>query len=60
MTRWGAANPIFGNSMGGVFGLGLGAYLSQMLVFRGRLYPASSVWAIMRAFSSWLILIARR
>jgi O-antigen/teichoic acid export membrane protein len=33
MTRWGAANPAFGTSMGGVFGLGLGAYLSQMLVF---------------------------
>jgi O-antigen/teichoic acid export membrane protein len=32
LTRWGAAHPVFGESMGGVFGLGLGAYLSQVLV----------------------------
>jgi O-antigen/teichoic acid export membrane protein len=33
LSQWGAANPIFGESMGGVFGLGVGAYLTQMLVF---------------------------
>lgn len=33
LTQWGAANPVFGQSMGGVFGLGVGAYISQMLVF---------------------------
>jgi O-antigen/teichoic acid export membrane protein len=31
--RWGADNPVFGESMGGVFGLGVGAYLTQVLVF---------------------------
>lgn len=33
LARWGAANPIFGKSVGGVFGLGIGAYLTQWLVF---------------------------
>jgi O-antigen/teichoic acid export membrane protein len=33
LSRWGAANPVFGKSMGGVFGLGVGAYLTQVLVF---------------------------
>ena len=32
-SRWGAANPVFGHSMGGVFGLGIGVYLTQVLVF---------------------------
>ncbi len=32
-SRWGASNPVFGDSMGGVFGLGVGAYLTQVLVF---------------------------
>ncbi len=32
-NRWGAANPAFGKSMGGVFGLGVGAYLTQVSVF---------------------------
>lgn len=32
-SRWGADNPVFGESMGGVFGLGIGAYLTQVLVF---------------------------
>lgn len=31
--QWGAANPIFGRSMAGVFGLGIGVYLSHTLVF---------------------------
>jgi O-antigen/teichoic acid export membrane protein len=33
LTRWGTANPVFGKSMGGIFGLGIGAYLIQVLVF---------------------------
>jgi O-antigen/teichoic acid export membrane protein len=33
LRRWGAANPVFGKSMGGVFGLGVGAYLTQIAVF---------------------------
>ncbi len=33
LGRWGAANPVFGKSMGGVFGLGIGAYLTQIVVF---------------------------
>jgi O-antigen/teichoic acid export membrane protein len=32
-SRWGTANPVFGSSMGGVFGLGIGAYVTQVLVF---------------------------
>jgi O-antigen/teichoic acid export membrane protein len=32
-TRWGMNNPVFGESMGGVFGLAIGAYLTQVLVF---------------------------
>ncbi len=32
-TRWGADHPVFGQSMGGVFGLAIGAYLTQVLVF---------------------------
>jgi O-antigen/teichoic acid export membrane protein len=32
-SRWGTANPVFGKSMGGVFGLGVGVYLTQVLVF---------------------------
>jgi O-antigen/teichoic acid export membrane protein len=33
LTRWGLNNPVFGESMGGVFGLGLGAYVTQVVVF---------------------------
>ena len=33
LGRWGAANPAFGRSMGGVLGLGIGAYLTQILAF---------------------------
>jgi O-antigen/teichoic acid export membrane protein len=33
LSRWGASNPTFGESIGGVFGLGIGAYLTQILVF---------------------------
>jgi len=29
MRRWGAANPILGEAMGGVLGMGLGLYLSE-------------------------------
>lgn len=32
-SRWGETNPVFGKSMGGVFGLGIGAYLTQVLAF---------------------------
>jgi O-antigen/teichoic acid export membrane protein len=32
LSQWGAANPVFGKSMGGVFGLGIGVYLSNVLV----------------------------
>ncbi len=31
--RWGASHPIFGSAMGGVFGLGVGAYLTQVAAF---------------------------
>jgi O-antigen/teichoic acid export membrane protein len=33
LSQWGEANPVFGPSMGGVFGLGVGAYLTQVVVF---------------------------
>ncbi len=33
LARWGAANPVFGKSVGGVLGLGLGAYLTQWVIF---------------------------
>jgi hypothetical protein len=33
LSQWGATNPVFGKSMGGVFGLGIGVYLSNVLVF---------------------------
>jgi O-antigen/teichoic acid export membrane protein len=33
LSRWGAANPAFGRSMGGVLGLGIGAYAAQLLAF---------------------------
>jgi len=33
LTQWGAANPIFGPAMGGVFGLGLGVYLTEIAMF---------------------------
>jgi O-antigen/teichoic acid export membrane protein len=33
LSRWGASHPVFGKSMGGVFGLGIGAYVTQLLVF---------------------------
>ena len=32
-SRWGAAHPAFGQSMGGVFGLGVGLYLTQAVLF---------------------------
>ncbi|MCX8066638.1 MAG: hypothetical protein N3B68_02225 [Anaerolineae bacterium] len=33
MVRWGAANPIFGGPMGGVLGMGMAAYASELLAF---------------------------
>ncbi len=33
MVRWGAAHPIFGGPMGGVLGLGMAAYASELLTF---------------------------
>ncbi|MCX7854969.1 MAG: hypothetical protein N2556_03160 [Anaerolineae bacterium] len=33
MVRWGAANPIFGGPMGGVLGMGMAAYASELLTF---------------------------
>ncbi len=33
MRRWGAANPILGEAMGGVLGMGLGLYLSEYAGF---------------------------
>ncbi len=33
LSQWGAANPAFGRSMGGVLGLGIGAYAAQLLAF---------------------------
>jgi len=33
LTQWGAANPVFGPAMGGVFGLGLGVYLTEIAAF---------------------------
>lgn len=33
MVRWGAAHPIFGGPMGGVLGMGMAAYASELLTF---------------------------
>lgn len=33
MVRWGATHPIFGGPMGGVLGLGMAAYASELLTF---------------------------
>ncbi|MBC7228668.1 MAG: hypothetical protein H5T61_15785 [Thermoflexales bacterium] len=33
MVRWGTAHPIFGGPMGGVLGLGMAAYASELLTF---------------------------
>ncbi len=42
MSQWGADNPAFGRSMGGVLGLGIGAYAAQLLAFRRRLLAAQA------------------
>ncbi len=38
MVRWGMAHPIFGGPMGGLLGLGMAAYASELLTFLVGLY----------------------